>query len=144
MKKIILLILFALGILGYIFINNFVTINNESPSTKTGKVTYKADKDMCGEIIFSETISKDFNSALSILKEEKKVLFSRACPNNPCSEIDLETKKAKEVRDLNGNLVDIDLYFIKVIDISTGTSLQSTSDAIDNRGNLYYLNWCSD
>ena len=124
---------------GIIFISGYFKQEGTS-----NKIVYKADKDMCGEIIFTKKLADDFNSAYEILELEKKEEFSKYCPDNPCNEVELESKKVQEVTDLNGNIINMDLYFIKVKDKSTGLSVHSLSEAIDGKGNLYYLNWCLD
>ena len=131
-----------IALVGIISISGYVThVIQEGTSDKA---VYKADKDMCGEIIFSKKLADDFNSAYGMLELEKKDQFSKYCPNNPCYEVELESKKAQEVTDINGNIVNIDLYFITVKDISTGLSVHALSDALDGEGNLYRLEWCPD
>lgn len=144
MKKILaLLILISFIIIGYA-VTNEISTKNKSLVPKTDKIVYRADKDMCGEIIFSKKLAENFNSALKMLEAEKKDEFSKYCPNNPCHEIELESKKVQELKDVYGNVVNINLYFIKVKDKSTGLSVHSLSEAIDEDGNLYYLHWCPD
>lgn len=116
--------------------------NNRCVGKKT--LVYKADKDMCGEIVFKERLGGDFDSALKKITGEKKEEFSKSCPDNPCQDVMIETKKAQEVRDLNNNLVDVYLYFIIVKDKNTNLKVHAISEAIDADGNLYNLNWCPD
>ena len=121
-----------------------VTPTPKSGLSRTGVLVYKADKDMCGEIVFVEKLGENFNSVLKEITTQKKEEFSKSCPDNPCQEVVIETTKAQEVRDLNNNLMDVALYFIIVKDKNTNLKVHAVSEAIDADGNLYNLGWCPD
>ena len=114
------------------------------PEKSSGRTTYKADKDLCGNIVFSRKLGEDYDSALAILSTEKKNLFSKYCPDNPCAEVEIAPHKVQELTDLDGNKVDLDIYLISVKDASTKVLLHSLSEAIDEEGNLYDVAFCPD
>lgn len=139
MKQLLILLLVLIFSAGCTTINGIST--KEEPSAES---VYKADKDMCGEIVFSRKLDDDYNSAFKIFEAEKEVEYSKYCPGNPCHEIELESNKVQELKDLAGNIVNLDLYFMKIKDKNTGVIVSTISEAIDEKGNLYNLHWCND
>lgn len=147
MKKILLLLMLISIIVIGCTVTNEISTTKKPPVHKykiKDDIIYRADKEVCGVIVFSKNLAEDFNSAYNILETEKKDKFSKYCPDNPCHEIELESTKVQELKDLNGDVVNLDLYLIKVKDKSTGVIVHSLSEAIDEEGNLYYLRGCLD
>lgn len=106
----------------------------------------RANKDTCGDIKFKENLAADYESALSIFTKLMEDEYTEWCPDQPCYDVSIDSKKAQEVRDQDGKLVEIDLYILTIIDLDSGTSQVAVYDAIDEYGNWYEFDFagCAD
>ncbi len=116
---------------------------NATPGYTIEKIIYRASKDICGDIVYSEKLAADFDSAFAKFEIMKKAEFNK-CPNDPCYDISLESKKVQELKDINGNIVDKVMYLIDVKDNDTNLPVTALSNAIDDEWNLYNINMCND
>lgn len=119
------------------------TISKDTTDLNIPKIL-RADKDVCGDISFKISLTSDYESALAKYTTLMTDEYTRWCPQQPCYNIRIDSEKVQEVEDLDGNVVDIDLYILSIVDTETETKLTSIHDAIDSYGNWYEIEWCED
>lgn len=96
-------------------------------------------KDSCGELILKEKLASNFKMAKKTFEKEEQEYYLSYCPDEPCSEIELETYEL-EVEEVFKS--ELKFTAIRVLDRQSGTLLHSVNDVLTSNGYHYNISWC--
>jgi hypothetical protein len=114
------------------------------PTPSISKVGVYKSKSMGGIAFYNQKLANTYPEALKIFSEEKKSRYLQGCPGNPCQNVEIVSAKAQNLTDINNKPSLHTLYIISVQDKNTKILVQAVSDAIDDQGILYNINYGSD
>ncbi len=119
--------------------HNTATDNKNVPSPPEYKITQGA----CGSVLYRENLAATLEIAFDSLKTRKVEEYSKYCPAAPCYNVELDYFKI-EVVDQDSVTPSEQFYAVRVLDKATGMQVQSVSDVITTKGNLFTILWCPD